>query len=428
MKSILLALLITFAGFNLSAQNLDKVKDLIKANKLPEAKTQIDAVLADPKNAKNADAWYYKCKIYEGIASNDQLKTQYPDARAQALDALKNYVQYDDKKLLLLQLDQYKPINEIYQGYFQLGAADYNSGKYADALDNFKGAIAASTFMSEKGWINMKIDTTSNIYAGISAEKAKKRDTAAIYYGRLADAKIAGTNMIEIYKWLTNYYSTDKNDEAAALKYAAYGKELYPNDSSWSDIELNVYDNELDRYRKSGNKDSLFAGYEHVISKFPNNNIFLYNYGLEMYEYATDTSSGKKPANADALVEKAKDALNKSLQIKPDYPQAALVLGEISYNEGVELQSKARTIKGNTPDAVKKRADLRDQAMKKYDEAVPSFLKVEDDLGSKGKLKMDDKTALRSAYDSLITIYEQKKQKDKSDAYTIKYNNIDKDH
>ena len=428
MKSFLLTVLVAITSFSLYAQSLDKAKDFFKANKLTDAKTQIDGVLADAKNQKNGEAWYYKCKIYEAIASNDQLKSQFPDARAQALDALKNYVVVDDKKLILLQIDQYKPINEIYQSYFQLGAADYNSGKYADALENFKGAIAASSFMSEKGWINMKIDTTSNIYAGIAAEKAKQRDTAAIFYSRLADAKIGGTSMVEIYKWLANYYSTDRSDEANALKYAAYGKELYPNDTTWKDIELNVYDNELDKYRKGGNKDSLFAGYEHVISKYPNNNIFLYNYGLEMYQYSSDTSTGKRPANEDELVQRAKDALNKSLQIKPDYPQAALVLGEISYNQGVELQTKARAIKGSTPDAVKKRADLRDQAMKKYDEAVPSFLKVEEDLGSKGKLKMEDKNALRNAYDSLITIYEQKKQKDKSDAYTLKYNNVDKDH
>ncbi|HEX4374558.1 MAG TPA: hypothetical protein VHZ50_14750, partial [Puia sp.] len=349
-----------------------------------------------------------------------------PDARPQAFEALKTYVQIDDKKLILLQLDQYKVINEIYQSYFQLGAADYNSGKYNDALENFKGAISASAFMTEKGWINMKIDTTSNIYAGISAEKAKKRDTAAIYYGRLADAKISGNNMIEIYKWLSNYYSTDKNDQPDALKYIDIGKELYPNDSSWKDLEVNVYENQLDLYRKSGNKDSLFAAYDRVVAKFPNNNIFLYNYGLEMYQYASDTT--KRPANADELVNRAKDILNKSLAIKPDYPQAALILGEISYNEAVDMQAKARTIKGSTPDAVKKRADLRDQAMKKYDESVPFFQKVEADLGQKGKLKMDDKTALRGAYDSLVTIYEQKKQKDKSDAYTLKYNNIDKDH
>ena len=177
----------------------------------------------------------------------------------------------------------------------------------------------------------MKIDTTSNIYAGISAEKAKKRDTAAIYYGRLADAKVAGNNMIEIYKWLSNYYSTDKNDQANALKYVDIGRELYPNDSSWKDIEVNVYENQLDLYRKSGNKDSLFAAYDRVVAKFPNNNIFLYNYGLEMYQYASDTT--KRPANADELINRAKDILNKSLQIKPDYPQAALILGEISYNE-----------------------------------------------------------------------------------------------
>jgi hypothetical protein len=147
---------------------------------------------------------------------------------------------------------------------------------------------------------------------------------------------------------------------------------------------------------------------------------------LELYQYASDTA--KRPSNGDELVNKAKDILNKSLAIKPDYAQAALVLGEISYNEGVDLQAKARTIKGSTPDATKKRTDLRDEAMKKYEEAIPNFQKVEADLGSKGKLKMDDKTALRSAYDSLVTIYEQKKQKDKSDAYTLKYNNIDKDH
>src|ERR1700690_3190031 len=137
MKSILLTVLVAVTSFSLYAQNLDKAKDFFKANKLTDAKTQIDGVLADAKNQKNGEALFYKSKIYEAIAANDQLKSQFPDARAQALEALKNYVQYDDKKLILLMADQYKIINEIYQSYFQIGAADYNSGKYADALDNF---------------------------------------------------------------------------------------------------------------------------------------------------------------------------------------------------------------------------------------------------------------------------------------------------
>jgi hypothetical protein len=53
---------------------------------------------------------------------------------------------------------------------------------------------------------------------------------------------------------------------------------------------------------------------------------------------------------------------------------------------------------------------------------------VDQDLGSKGKLKMEEKSALKDAYDLLITIYETKNVKDKADAYTNKYNNVDKDH
>jgi hypothetical protein len=54
---------------------------------------------------------------------------------------------------------------------------------------------------------------------------------------------------------------------------------------------------------------------------------------------------------------------------------------------------------------------------------------VDKDLGTKGKLKMDEKGALKDAYDLLITIYEQKSTaKDKVDLYTNKFNNVDKDH
>ena len=102
-RFLLLSVVIAATSLGLFAQNLDKAKELLKANKIPEAKTEIDKVLADPKNQKNGDAWYYKCKIYDAIGANDQLRAQTPDASAQAFDALKKYVQYDDKKLILLQ-------------------------------------------------------------------------------------------------------------------------------------------------------------------------------------------------------------------------------------------------------------------------------------------------------------------------------------
>jgi hypothetical protein len=422
-KRLFLTGVLALTGFGLFAQSADKAKDLLKANKLPEAKAEIDKVLAVEKNQKTGEAWYYKLKIYNAIAADSNQRAKYPDARDQAFEALKKYTEVDDKKLLLLQMDGYKPVNEIYQGYFQVGANQYNAAKYDDALKSFSGALQTSAFMNSKGWTNLKIDTTSTLYAGISAEKAGKKDTAAVYYGKLAEAKIAninGSNMVEIYKWLVDYYN-QKKDAANTQKYITLAKEQYPDDLFWPSTEL-------DNLREKGSKDSLFAKYEEITTHFPKNHLFFFNYGLELYQYASDTSTGHKPANSDTLIKKAQYNLQKCLELQPDYPQAALVLGQISYNAGVDMQAQTKTIKGKAPEDIKKRADLRIAAGKKFDEAIPYFEMVEKDLGAKGKLKMDEKTSLKDAYDLLITIYEQKNLKDKVDVYTTKFNAVDKDH
>jgi hypothetical protein len=423
MRRLFLTGFLALAGLSLFAQSVDKAKDLLKANKLQEAKDQIDKALTTEKNQKNGEAWYQKLKIYNAIAANDQMKTQYPDARAQAFEALKKYTEVDNNKLLSLQIDAYKPINEIYQGYFQAGADDYNHGKYNEAFDNFRGALAASGFMNAKGWTNMKIDTTCTLYAGISADKANKKDSAAIYYGKLAEARIAnisGSNMIDIYKWLVDFYNT-KKDAANTRKYLDLAEAQYPQDLFWPSTELDIA-------RELNNKDSLWARYDVVLQRYPTNHLFHFNYGLEMYQYASDTSSGHRPANSEDLTARAQVELKKCLELQPDYPQAALVLGQISYNQGVDMQEQAKKISGKTPEGAKKRGDLRTAAGKKFDEAIPYFEKVDQDLGGKGKLKKDERDNLRDAYDLLTTIYETKNVKDKQEFYMNKYNNVDKDH
>lgn len=425
MRRLFLTGFLAMVGMGLFAQSVDKAKDALKAGKIADAKTQIDGALAVEKNQKNAEAWYTKLKVYNAIAANDQLRTQFPDSRDQAFDALKKYVDLDekDKKLLLLQVDNFKPINEIYQGYFQVGASDYNTGKYDDALVNFRGAIAASTYMNSKGWTKLPIDTTSTLYAGISAEKANKKDSAAVYYSRLAEAKIAsinGTNMIDIYKWLVDYYN-NKKDEANTQKYLDLAAAQYPDDLFWPSTKL-------DNLREKGNKDSLWAEYDRITVHFPKNHLFFFNYGLELYQYANDTSSGHRPANYSTLIAKAQEMLKKCLEIQPDYPQAALVLGQIYYNAAVDMQADVKKIPGKGPEDIKKRADMRIAATKKFDEAIPYFELVDKDLGSKGKLKMEEKSALKDAYDLLINIYQEKKVKDKEDLYTNKFNNVDKEH
>jgi hypothetical protein len=422
-SKFLFTVMFVLAGLGLMAQNLDKAEDLFKANKLPEAKAEIDKVLTVEKNKKNSEAWFYKLKIYNAVAASATLKDQYPNARFEALDALQKYTETDQKKMVLLVVDQYKGVNDIYHGFFQAGADEYNAGKFAEALTNFKGALETSSFMNKKGWYTFKIDTTAILYAGISAEKAGFKDTAATYYGILADSgivKITGSDMLLIDKWLVNHYYT-KKDEANMFKYLEIGRKAFPDDPYWLTFKL-------DYVREKGDKKALFDQYEKVTAEFPKNPVYFYNYGVELYQYASDTSTGKRPVDADSMEAKARQNLQKALDLQPDYAQASLVLGQIIFNQGVDLQAQVKTIKGKTPEDIKKRADLRVAANKKFDESVPYFEMVDKDLGNKGKLKQEDKTTLRNAYDLLTTIYEQKKIQDKLDFWQGKYNDVDKVH
>jgi hypothetical protein len=423
MKRMLFSLLTAVICTGLFAQSADKAKDLLKANNLAGAKDEIDKVLLVEKNQKNAEVWYTKVKIYNAIAADSTLKKQYPDALVQSLDALKKYTQFDDKKSILLAADGYKPVNEIYKGLFESGAANYNAQKWNDAYIDFSNAISAINFMYKQGWIKQSMDTTSLLYAGISAEKSDKRDDALIYYKTIADSgitKIGGNDMAEIYKWLSDYY-TRKGDKTNAAKYIALGKSKYPNDIFYDELQLDVL-------RKTGPKDSLFAKYEEINKSHPDSAIYYFNYGLELYQYATDTSTGKRVANSDELIKKAQEKLQTSLKLNPNYPQASLVMGQIAYNEGVEFQVLGKP-KGNTnASELKQRQDYRAQSAKKFDEAIPYLEKVDQILGTQTKLKKVDKVALRDSYDMLVTIYESKKDQAKIAFWTDKYNNVDKVH
>src|SRR5580658_9775500 len=80
MRRLVLTGFLAIVGMGLFAQNLDKAKELLKAGKYAEAKTEIDKVLAFDKNQKIADAWYQEMKIYNAIAAGP-LAGQYPGAR-----------------------------------------------------------------------------------------------------------------------------------------------------------------------------------------------------------------------------------------------------------------------------------------------------------------------------------------------------------
>src|ERR1700744_1394101 len=55
-RRLVLTGFLAMAGMALFAQSVDKAKDLLEANKLADAKTEIDKVMASDKNQKSGDA------------------------------------------------------------------------------------------------------------------------------------------------------------------------------------------------------------------------------------------------------------------------------------------------------------------------------------------------------------------------------------
>ena len=432
MKSLILAVLLVGTGFGVFAQKLDKAKDLLKANKLNDAKTEVENFLAVEKNKNNSEAWYTKAKVYTAIAKDSTLKGSVPNAREVAFDALKQYVQLEstikekEKRQLSLTLDNRQPFVDLYAGYSKDGASFYNANNYNDALTNFKQTLNIFDFMAQQGWTNnIVLDTTTTLYAGISAEKANKLDEAAIYYGKIAEKKATGEGFIEIYKWLADHYK-QKGDVANSQKFVDLGKELYPTDAFWSGFEL-------DMLREKGTKDQLFAKYEEIIAKYPDNHLFPFNYAVELYTTGYNVDPTKRPANSKELIKKAADMTNKSLSLKPDYANAHMLMGQIIYNEAADIAAENKAIRPPQggklkPEELKKKEELRQAVNKKYDEAIPYFEKVDELLGGQGKLKMEEKGYLKDSYDLLITIYETKGNQEKASTYTEKFNNVDKKH
>jgi tetratricopeptide (TPR) repeat protein len=432
LKTFFLSLLLVSASAGLFAQKLDKAKDLLGKQKYNEARTEIDNFLANEKNKSNAEAWYLKGKIYSSIAMDSVAQATVPDAKVQAMTALKKYIELESqvkdstKRFMLLTLENRKPLTDLYSAYSKQAASYYNAGNFNDALTGFQGSLEVFDLLAKEGWTNgIVLDTISVLYAGISAEKANKPDTAAAYYAKIAEAKAKAQGYESIYKWLADYYK-NKGDIEKASHYTKLGKEVYPDDPFWVGFEVNMLS-------EKGDKDQLFNKYEEVIKANPTNPIFFYNYAVELYKTAYNEDSTQRPANSAELTEKAIQNVQKSIELDAKYPNSRMLLGQIYYNQAVDIINKNKTIKpkGNvklTPAQLKEKESMRQEAAKKFDQAIEQFVKIDELLGGQGKLKMEEKQFLKDSYDLLITIYEQRQDQTKATAYTEKFNNVDKVH
>jgi hypothetical protein len=428
MKKMFLGCLFFVAFHVVNAQDLKSVKKYSDAKQLDKAKTEVDAFLQ--KNPGSPEGLYYKSKIYGNIADSAQFKSLAPNARAEAFDAFKKAVELDkDNKLALIMIqDKYKPIFDLYAGYYDAGIKDFNSAAntkdkayYDSALNNFVRANEVGSYIYSKQWALSALDTPLVLNIGKAALNAGNKEQSLKYFKMLADSNIAKTSDdasgYELpYQWLVLHYK-DQKDEANMLKYADLGRKNFPN-SDYYDAVL------LDYYRAAKNHDALFKKYQEVVTKFPDSMQYHFNYANEAFNYVYNSDAGTKIDNREELLKTVGDELEKALKINPDDVNTNWLLGQYYYNAGVDLKDKAVAVKGTKPEDVKAKADFTAQAKEQYSKALPYAEKAL--AGLETGFKKTERSRYKSVADLLQRIYNGLGQNDKVKVYEKKYDDADK--
>ncbi|MCC6288208.1 MAG: hypothetical protein IT249_10020 [Chitinophagaceae bacterium] len=419
MKKTMLVIILAVCTLGVFAQSIDKINDMVKSGELDKAKEGVDQLLTNAKQQKKVEAWIAKAKVYGAIAASDKFKTLVPDGRADAFAAIKKAEEIDKNELVKqLTLESYKPIYDLYAGYFDLGASQYNAEKYEDALATFKKSNEISSYIFSKGWGLSQLDTTLTYYSALSAMNAKKDDDAAGLFQKMADAKIGGKpEYVTIYRYLAKYY-LDKKDIPNMQKYIKAGQELYPKDDYLPLVEF-------DYLRNQGDKKAIYAKYEEIIAANPQNYEMIIDYANELFNETHVSDVKDRPADYNERIVKIEDLYKKALAIKPDALEANLNLAKHYFNQALFIEEDANKIKGTKPEDVKKKEELKAQVVAFCDKAIPPFEVVYNNLIAKETLKLSEKSELKSACNNLAYCYDRKKDKAKSDFYQKKYDEID---
>ena len=412
-KLFLAAAFATLAVGSSYAQKLEDVQEKISKGKYDEAKEKLEKFFAaDPKNANNANAHYYKAQIHGYYAQTDTAGTLNYDASKEAFEAYKKTLELDPKNPLMT-IDQNIGLFQLFDMHYNRGIKQYNNKNYETAFNSLQKAMTVQDYLKSKNFTLPSysppaLDTQLINLTASSAYLAKKEDVAISYFERLANAKVAGPDYKEIYALVAQYY-LNKKDDANATKYLGIGKQLYNDEDYWLSLEFgNV----------GTDKEAKLKRYEELQVKYPNNAGLALDYAIEQFNhtYVWD----KKPADYTARQAKLQTAMDKALALNPNSGLAQFIVSQHYYSQVFDLEDARRGVVGNAPAAAAKRKELNAQIDKKYDELAAASQKAFDIYSAQTELKAQDKTNYRKVTDQLIDYYTRKKMNDKVTFYQNK--------
>ena len=409
MRKLLLIAGLTLTVSAAFAQKIDDVKKDVSGGKYAEAKTKLDQVMNDPKNANNADVQFYKAVVYQNLAkqSNDSALA------AGALEAMKTYVKMEQGKpegqaMLLSTLENHKTLVDIYQSYFQRGVDNFQKQTYATALANFEGALDAFQLLKQRSLTNVPFDTTVTLYAGYSAQNAKMYDKAAIHYDTLINRNIADTSYVGIYRFMINS-NLENKDTVTAKKYLGISKQRFPQ---YNDVWLDYQTLFL-----TSSKPQRFDEYEALIKENPDNEALAMNYAIELYNHLRSSDEAEKDS---AYRLRTEAALKNVLAKSPNNTTANLLISQFYWTELYQLQSQLDAVRGTTPAATAKKKEINAKMDAVFENVFPYLTKSYELYDAQTNLKPQDKANYKIVLTQLVDYHTRKKQTDKVATYSAK--------
>ncbi|MBY0478408.1 MAG: hypothetical protein K2Q24_12235 [Chitinophagaceae bacterium] len=362
MKKFLFSAIAVMFCLAASAQDMKKVRGFFDKKDWVKAKESIDLTLANEKEQKNWEAWYYKGLIYAQISKDPNLKGTLPDGWMQSFNAYQKSMELDPKQAEAFMAIRSYPVFDNYLELQREGNKFYNDKVYASALELYKQADQVGRFIYKNKWALSEVDTILYYYAGAAAMQVEKMDEAIAYFQKICDAGIGGEGFDVCYRYVTYHYDS-KKDEANAQKYAALGRKLYPADTYYDKLDL-------DKIKKQGVGPDLFKQYEVVLEKEPKDYEMRYDYAAEMFNWLY--MDQKAPADQKQVYfEKIVAQLKTCISVDPKQPDAHLLLGKTYFNEAAAIQDELKLVKGTTPADTQKKADLKKKMEEKMKEALP---------------------------------------------------------
>ncbi len=357
----------------LSAFNLDPTNN---AEKLAEAKEEIEIAMTGEEQKNSAKAWQTKGEIYSTALGQDlgmtvvnpEHKVTNTDAAIIANEAFLMAAKKAEKKYETK--DAMEGLTANIGNLSNVGILEYKAGNMKNAYANFNAVLDAHKALKDAGMespLDAEGEYDNAMYlAALGASGAEDMETAGMYFDKLAENDYKDAAVYDgIYK-----ANIDSNPEKA-IAALEKGRKLFPDNTSLLFTEINYY-------LREGKLDELTGKLKAAIEAEPEN-VTLYSTLGNVYDNLFQREN--KAGNVEKEQEYFDLALkyyNDALKIDPNYSDATYSIGALYYNKAATMTTELQTLADDySPAGMKKYKAKQDEVKGYFNQALPFFKEVE---------------------------------------------------